>query len=243
VQKYFPAAGGKVVYPEMSRLDWKRRASFAGLAADPFQLTLLYPGPRNPCCLPERGKYLTYTVTGLKGILKQYNDTEDVVARFHLDANGFVQITGVEVSRVFNETEMVSKLVPDDSPPGAHPQLACFSHACLAHRPVHSRSLCVISLVTAHTLRSLSAQHLGACEYVAELLQSVARMPCPSVCAHDMLRLLKLDRLHVQSQLQTQRSPRAALMPPMAALQMRLTPPMLLQAAQTQQQRRSQNPR
>ena len=119
VQKYDLNNGGQVVYPELSCLDWKRRATFAGLTADPFKLTLFYPGPRAPCCLPEGGLYATYTVTGLNDVLKKYNDTTDVTARFYLDSDGMPRISGVEIARVYNETEMVTKMVPDDSA-GAH---------------------------------------------------------------------------------------------------------------------------
>jgi hypothetical protein len=113
VQAYFPENGGKVVFPEMSRLDWKRRANLVGLTADPFHLTLSFPGPRVPCSLAEGGKLATYSVSGLSEVLKNYNDTEDVVVRFHLDQDGLVRILNVDVSRVYNETEMVSRVVPD----------------------------------------------------------------------------------------------------------------------------------
>lgn len=117
VQKYAADAGGgggKEVFPPMARLDWRRRASFAGLSADPFHLTLSYTGSPTPCCLPEGGKYVTYTVTGLKDVLAQHDDTQDVLARFHLDGNGMVKITHVEALRVFNETETTSKQVVDE---------------------------------------------------------------------------------------------------------------------------------
>ena len=121
------------MFPAMARLDWRRRASLAGLTADPFHLTLAYTGDPVPCCLPAGGKYATYTVTGLADVLQKHNDTEDVLARFHLDASGMVKVASVEALRVFNETETVSKQVVDEE--AGVPLMTSISVVCCAFVP------------------------------------------------------------------------------------------------------------
>ena len=104
-----------MLYPPLSRLGWKRKASLAGLTADPFTVTLSYPGPETPSGVGEGGKLATYTVTGLRALLDKHGDEiTDVVARFALDSDGFSAMMSAEAVRVFNETEMVSKTVPDE---------------------------------------------------------------------------------------------------------------------------------
>lgn len=116
VQAYSAEAGGKELFPTMSRLGWKRRASLGGLTADPFHLTLSYPSQPPPPGLGEGGVYATFEVSGLQAVLQKHQDVTDIVARFVLDNDGFAAVTSVDAVRLFNETQMVSKQVPDDSP-------------------------------------------------------------------------------------------------------------------------------
>lgn len=118
LQKYYPTNGGQELFASLFKLDSKRRAGFAGLTADPFELTLSYSGSRVPCCLADGNNLATYTISGLADIQKKHNDTEKVVAHFHLDASGLVSLTHAEVKRKFNETQMIKKTVVDEEAGG-----------------------------------------------------------------------------------------------------------------------------
>lgn len=93
-------------------MDSKRKVTFTGLTADPFQVSLSFSGDSKPCCLLT-DKIVTYTVAGLNSAMERYNETGKVVLHFTLDSNGLLKMSNAEAVIQVEETIQVDKLVPD----------------------------------------------------------------------------------------------------------------------------------
>ena len=102
LQKFSEAEGGEPLVPYMKQLEVKRKVTLTDTTADPLKCTLFLSGDRLPRGI-STPKLVSYTVTGLTGVLEKYNQTGKVQLHFVGDSNGLVSLQKADATVEFIE--------------------------------------------------------------------------------------------------------------------------------------------